>query len=132
MSNDTESLRSPLARARGLGSAKSGVESWLTLRLLALALIPLSLYVIIGFVNNALSGGYSGAVYWLQSPVSATATIMFLLGGLGHGSMGLREVIEDYVHCHGTKTLMVFAVNFVCVALAVIGTLSIAKVYFGV
>jgi succinate dehydrogenase / fumarate reductase membrane anchor subunit len=132
MSNDPQSLRSPLARARGLGSAKSGAESWINLRLLALALVPLSLYVVIGFVNHAVIGGYSGAIYWLQSAVSATAAILFLLAGLMHGAMGMREVVEDYVQCHAAKILTIFAVNFICAALAVIGTLSVAKIYFGV
>src|SRR6185369_6940148 len=38
-----KSLRSPISRARGLGSAKEGVGHWWIQRLTALALIPLGL-----------------------------------------------------------------------------------------
>jgi succinate dehydrogenase / fumarate reductase membrane anchor subunit len=132
MNAKTKSLRSPLGKVRGLGSAKSGTEQWIKLRLTALALIPLTLYVLIGFVNTAVSGGYSGAVYWLQSPLSATFTILMLLAGLYHGASGMQEVVEDYVHGHAVKLATLFLIKFVAAALAVLGTLSAAKIFFGV
>ena len=49
MNVKTKSMRSPLGVARGLGSAKSGTEHWMLQRLTALALIPLSLFVLVGF-----------------------------------------------------------------------------------
>ena len=127
-----KSLRSPLGKVRGLGSAKEGTGSWLSLRMTALALIPLTLYVLIGFFNNAMSGGYSGAVSWLQSPLSSTFTILLLLAGLHHAAAGMREVIEDYIHHEGARIASVFTVNFIAAALAVLGTLSVAKIFFGV
>jgi succinate dehydrogenase / fumarate reductase membrane anchor subunit len=100
--------------------------------LTALALIPLTLYVLIGFVNTAVTGGYSGAIYWLQSPLSSTFTILMLLAGLYHAAAGMQEVIEDYVHCEGIKLASLFLIKFVAAALAVLGTLSVAKIFFGV
>jgi succinate dehydrogenase / fumarate reductase membrane anchor subunit len=132
MSVPNKSLRSALGKVRGKGSAKSGVAAWLDLRMMALVLIPLTLYALIGFLNNAVSGGYSGAVYWLQSPVSATFTILMLLAGFKHGAAGLKEIIEDYVHTEFSKLALIFAVNFVAAALAILGTLSVAKIFFGV
>jgi succinate dehydrogenase / fumarate reductase membrane anchor subunit len=132
MSKAGKSLRSALGKARGLGSAKSGTQHWLALRMAALALIPLSLYVLIGFFNNAISGGYSGAISWLQSPLSSTFTILLLLAGLYHSAAGLREVIEDYVHHESAKIASIFVVNFISFALAVLGTLSVAKIFLGV
>ena len=129
---DSSSLRSPLGKVRGLGSARCGTEHWKIQRITAVALIPLSIYVLIGFFNNAISGGYSGAVYWLQSPLSATFTILFLLAGLRHGVIGLQVVIEDYVHCECTKFGMLFLVQFIGATLAILGTLSVAKIFFGV
>jgi len=129
---DSSSLRSPLGKVRGLGSARSGTEHWKIQRITAVALIPLSIYVLIGFFNNAISGGYSGAVYWLQSPLSATFTILFLLAGLRHGVIGLQVVIEDYVHCEMSKMVSLFLVKFVAATLAILGTLSVAKIFFGV
>lgn len=131
MSRSEKSLRSPLGKVRGLGSAKKGVAHWLMLRMTALALIPLTLYVLVGFFNG-ISGGYSGAVSWLQSPMSATATIFLVLAGAYHAAAGLREVIEDYIHCHAVKFAAIFAVNFIAAAAAILGTLSVAKIFFGV
>ncbi len=132
MSAKMKSLRSPLGKARGLGSAKSGTEHWMVQRMTALALIPLTLYVLIGFINNAIEGGYSGAMYWLQSPLAATFTILLLLVGLRHAVIGLQVVIEDYVHCEATKIGSLFVIQFIAAGLAILGTLSVAKIFFGV
>jgi len=132
MSIDKHSLRSALGQARGLGSAKSGTEHWLMQRMTALALIPLTLYVLISFMNNAVEGGYSGAMYWLQSPLSATFTILLLLAGLRHGVAGLQVVIEDYIHCEISKLGLLFVINFTAAALGILGTLSVAKIFLGV
>jgi len=132
MSGKVKSLRSALGTARGLGTAKSGTEHWMLQRMTALALIPLTLYVLIGFFNNAVSGGYSGAMYWLQSPLAATFTILMLLAGLRHGVIGLQVVIEDYIHCEATKIGLQFVIQFIAASLAILGTLSVAKIFFGV
>ena len=42
--------RSDLARARGLGSAKEGVQHWWLQRLTAIALVPLSLWFVASVV----------------------------------------------------------------------------------
>ncbi len=132
MKDNATSLRSPLGKARGLGSAKSGTEHWLAQRVTALALIPLTLYLLCGFVGNVIEGGYSGAMYWMQSPFIASFAILMLLSGLKHGALGLQVVIEDYIHCECAKFGMVFFVQFFGAALAILGTLSIAKIFFGV
>ena len=127
----TKSMRSPLGVARGLGSAKGGTEHWILQRMTALALIPLSLYVLTGFFNAVVLGGYEDAVLWLHSPLSATFVLLFLLVGLRHATVGLQVVIEDYAHCEATKLTLLFIVKFVALALAVLGTLSVAKIFFG-
>jgi succinate dehydrogenase / fumarate reductase membrane anchor subunit len=132
MSGKTKSLRSPLGKVRGLGSSKSGTQQWINLRMTSVVLVPLTLYVLIGFVNNAVSGGYSGAIYWLQSPLSAAFTILMLLVGLHHGAAGMREVIEDYIHQTSGKIVSLLVVYFTAATLAVLGTLSVAKIFFGV
>ena len=89
MAAKSKSLRSALGRVRGLGSARSGTHHWMVQRVTALALIPLSLYTLVGFFNSAIGEGYSGAIYWLQSPLAATFTVMLLLTGLRHGAAGI-------------------------------------------
>ena len=132
MTDKIPSMRSPLGKTRGLGSAKTGTEHWNLQRLTAYALIPLTLYCLVGFLDKAVSGGYIGAMYWLQSPFSATFTIMMLLTGLRHSTLGLQVVIEDYCHNHASKTALLFIVHYIALALAILGTLSVAKIFFGV
>ncbi len=132
MSEKTKSLRSPLGVARGLGSAKSGFEHWQLERITALMLIPTAFYLLIGFLNHVVAGGYSGAMYWLQSPLSATFALLFLLAGLRHLTCGLQVVMEDYIPKERIRLPLLFVVKFVIAAMAILGSLSIAKIFFGV
>lgn len=129
---ETKSLRSQLGRVRGLGSAGTGTEHWLTLRITSFLLIPLSLYVLANFYIYALGEGYDGAIYWLRSPFSATAVILFLSLAFHHAANGLQVVIEDYIHREGLKLVSLIIVKFLCVAFALLGILATVKVLFGV
>ena len=131
MSEKIKSLRSPLAKARGLGSAKSGTEHWLAQRMTALALIPLMIYVLVSFFDQAVFGGYNGAITWLHAPVAATLVVLTLLISLRHGVLGLQIIIEDYTHHEGLKILSLLVVKFLAAALAILGSLSVAKIFFG-
>ena len=60
--------RTPLARVRGLGSAKDGVGHWWAQRLTAIALIPLVVWFAISLIM--LSGAdYTVVRAWLGSPL---------------------------------------------------------------
>lgn len=132
MSKKIPSLRSPLARVRGLGSAGHGTEHWWVQRLTALALIPLSLYVTATFFIYVVYGGYDGAVYWLRSPLNSAFVILFVLVGFHHAASGLQVVIEDYVHCECAKLASIVVVKFIAAFFALLGVLAAVKVLFGV
>jgi succinate dehydrogenase / fumarate reductase membrane anchor subunit len=132
MTTNDKSLRSPLGRVRGLGSAKHGTEHWWNLRLTSLALIPLSLYVFATFYINVVQGGHDGAVEWLRSPFAATFVLLFLLFGFHHAANGLQVVIEDYVHNEKAKLTLLLLTKFFAIALALLGSLATIKILFGV
>jgi succinate dehydrogenase / fumarate reductase membrane anchor subunit len=132
MKTKTPSLRSPLARVRSLGSAGRGTEHWWLQRLTAIALIPLSLFVIVTFYMYVVEGTYDGAVYWLRSPFAATFVILFLAVGFHHAASGLQVVIEDYVHCECAKLTSLIVVKFLAVVFALLGILSTVKILLGV
>ena len=48
-----------------------------------------------------------------------------------HSQLGVRVVVEDYVHNNGMKTLTLVILTFVHVLLAVAGVFAILKVAFG-
>ena len=61
-------LRSPLGRARGLGSARAGSAHWWGQRVTAVALVPLTLWFIWSVLH--LTGASQGEVaVWMSSPV---------------------------------------------------------------
>ena len=123
-------LRSPLNRARGLGSAKDGLHHWWAQRLTALALIPLVIWFAISLVT--MSGADYGMVRaWIGSPVAMVLLILTIVIGLHHGQLGLQVVIEDYVHNDGVKLALIVAVRFVAVLFGLAAVVAIMRIGFG-
>ena len=108
-----EDRRTPLARARGLGSAKDGLGHWWAQRLTAIALIPLVVWFAISLVM--LSGAdYAMARAWIGSPLVMVLLILTIGIGLHHGQLGLQVVLEDYTNGAWRLTLVVL-VKFIAV-----------------
>ncbi len=123
-------LRTPLARARGLGSARDGLKHWWAQRLTAIALIPLIVWFAISLVM--LSGAdYAVARAWIGSPLVMVLLILTIVVGLHHGQLGLQVVIEDYIHGDGWKLALIVAVRFVAVIFGLAAVVSILRIGFG-
>ncbi|HLJ72400.1 MAG TPA: succinate dehydrogenase, hydrophobic membrane anchor protein [Roseiarcus sp.] len=121
MTSDDNSLRSPLARVRYLGSARSGArENWL-MRVTSAALIPL----VIAFVwvmLSLLSKDYNGARAELGRPLPAIIVMLFVLVGIYHMQIGMRSIIFDYVHGRAKEWALIGNLFFA-------GALALACVY---
>lgn len=123
MKNDS-TMRTPLKRVRGLGSAKSGVHHWWNQRLSAIAMVPLMLWAI--YTVATLPGlTYADALGTVQHPVNATLLILFLGTGFWHASLGLQVVIEDYVGNEGKRMVLITMIKG---ALILVGALAIFSV----
>lgn len=123
-------LRSPLARARGLGSAKQGVHHWWAQRITALALIPLVVWFAVSLV--LMSGADYGAVRaWIRSPVVMVLLILTIAVGLHHAQLGLQVVIEDYVHADGAKLALIVLCRFIAVVFGLAAIVAILSIGFG-
>lgn len=122
--------RTPMSRARGLGSAKHGVSHWISERVGAAALIPLTLWAIYAVIRLAALD-YDGAVAWLGSPVNATLMVLMLAISFSHMHAGLRVVVEDYIHKTLTKTALLLLNLFVCGLAGALAVFSILKVALG-
>ena len=123
-------LRTPLARARGLGSARVGVHHWWAQRLTAIALIPLVVWFAISLVM--MSGADYGAVRaWIGSPVVMVLLILTIAIGLHHGQLGLQVVIEDYVHGDGSKLALIVAVRFIAVLFGLAAIVAVLRIGLG-
>jgi succinate dehydrogenase / fumarate reductase membrane anchor subunit len=123
-------LRSPLARARGLGSAKHGVPHWWAQRLTAVALVPLVVWFAISLVM--LSGADYGAVRaWIGSPLVMVLLILTIGTSLHHAQLGMQVVIEDYVGSDGWKLALIVVVKFIAALFGLAAVVAILRIGFG-
>jgi succinate dehydrogenase / fumarate reductase membrane anchor subunit len=121
------SIRTPLARARGLGSAKSGVEHFWHQRLTAIALLPLTLWFVWSVARYA-GAPYAEVLEFLHNPFNAGAILLFVLAGLYHMVLGVQVVIEDYIHKEGTKLALLLLTNFAAFALGVVCGIAVLRI----
>ena len=119
-------MRTPLARAIGLGSAKEGVRAWWAERVSAVALVPLTLWLAASIIAHARSD-YGTFIVWLRTPLAAILMILLLIALFYHTALGLQVVIEDYVHS-SIKFAAVIAVRFGCYGLATAGVVAILRI----
>lgn len=124
------SLRSPLSKALGLGSAEHGFSHWWWQRVTAVALVPLTIWFVY-VVLCMLGSPYSEVDAWLASPGNATLMLLFILTSLYHAQTGMQVVIEDYVHTKWLNLSMLMIVKFASVGLAVYATIAVLKVAIG-
>ena len=122
--------RTPLSRARGLGSAKHGVGHFIGQRVSAVALVILICWAFAQTPGLA-KGGYDGARAWLASPVNAALASLLALAGFYHAQLGMRVVIEDYIARPTTRTGLLVLNTLVAGAAAVVAIISLLKVAFG-
>lgn len=123
------SMRTPMARVRGLGAAKDGTAHWWAQRLSALALIPLSVWFAASVVAMA-GAGHAAVQAWIASPVVAGLMILLIVATFYHGYLGLQVVVEDYVHHEGAKVATIIVIKALAIVLGLAGTLSVLTILF--
>ena len=122
--------RTPLGRARGLGSAKHGVTHWISERVSSIALVPLTLWVCFGVIRLA-ANDYDFAVAWISNPLNAVLMVLTLSISFQHMHSGLRVVVEDYIHETLSKSVLLLLNFFVCGLAGALAIFSILKVALG-
>jgi len=121
-------MTNPLARARGLGSAKQGVHHWLAQRASAVFLIFLAGWLIYAMIRLA-GADYDATRAFLAHPVHAAALTLLLVALLYHAMLGLQVVIEDYVHQPVAEFVLHFLTRagaYLGMAVGIIAVLRIA------
>ncbi|MGL4291658.1 MAG: succinate dehydrogenase, hydrophobic membrane anchor protein [Phreatobacter sp.] len=131
MSESKASMRTPLGRVRGLGSARSGTEHFWLQRVTAVANIPLSLFVV-GLIISTAGSNYSAVKATLGAPIVAIPLILFIISAAYHMRLGMQMVIEDYVPAEGTRIVLLLLNTFFSAVVALASIFAILKLSFGV
>lgn len=121
------SLRSPLGKVRGLGSAKNGTHHWWMQKVTAVALIPLTIWFVSSVVQMT-QADYEVVINWMNSPVVAVLMLLFVVTGIYHLKLGLQVIIEDYIHSEGSKMMLQMMVTFGCIAIGTTAVFSILRI----
>ena len=124
-------FRTPLARVRAFGSAKSGTGHFWHQRLTALANVPLVIAFVLILVS-LLGRSHAAVVQILGSPLVAIVMLLFIGSITYHMKLGMQVIIEDYVHDEKWKFAAVIANIFFAVAVGLAAVYSILKLSFGV
>ena len=127
MARSTNSMRTPLAKVRGLGSAKSGVHHWWHQRLTAIAMVPLVLSAIY-LVFRIAGSNYNQAISLLQNPFFAAILLLLIITGFWHCMLGIQVVIEDYVGSEWGRITSIMIVKAILILLATLSALSLLKI----
>jgi succinate dehydrogenase / fumarate reductase membrane anchor subunit len=131
MSSSKSSIRTPLGRVRGLGSARAGTGDFWRQRLTAVALVLLIVPAII-IIMMMLGRNHAAATQILGSTSVAIVLMLFTIASVWHMKIGMQVVIEDYVHDERLKLVLIIANNFFSVGVALAAIYAILKLSFGV
>jgi succinate dehydrogenase / fumarate reductase, membrane anchor subunit len=124
------SLRSPLGRVLGMGSAKDGTGHWWAQRVTAVALIPLTLWFFYSLLAlRALDYGTVKA--WLALPISSFLAVLAVAVLTYHSYLGTTVVVEDYVPSPGLKVGSLMLLRFLYVLFGGASIFAILRIAFG-
>ena len=130
MSDNVRHFRTPLARVRGRGAARSGTGHFWRQRLTAVANIPLTIAAII-IIITLLGRNQAAAAQILGSPLVAIIMLLFIISVTVHMRIGMQVIIEDYVHGEGMKLALIALNTFFTIAVGVASIFALLKLAFG-
>ncbi|MGX2041424.1 succinate dehydrogenase, hydrophobic membrane anchor protein [Methylocaldum sp. MU1018] len=121
--------RSPLARARGLGSAKLGTHEWWRQRVTSIALIPLIFWLAFAVVALPYAD-YQQVVRWIATPWNGILMLSFIIVAFYHATLGVQVVMEDYIHIDWLKMLGILGMKLVFAFLALASLYATLRIMF--
>ena len=124
------SLRSPLSRVLGAGSAKEGTDHWWRQRVTAIAMLLLGAWFVLALLSLD-AWTRAEIVAWVGEPSNSVMLLLLSVTLAWHSSLGVQVVIEDYVHGAGLKLAALIASKFAHVFLGAAGVLAVLKVALG-
>jgi len=130
VSDTPQHIRTPLARVRGHGAARSGTGHFWRQRLTAVANIPLTVAGVI-IIVMLLGRNQAAVAQILGSPPVAIVMLLFIASITTHMRIGMQVIIEDYVHDESAKLTLLMANTFFTIAVGLASAYGILKLSFG-
>lgn len=124
------SLRTPLNKVLGLGSAKDGTEHFWGQRISGIALAMLGFWFAICMAHMP-GFSHAEAIAFIGDPLNGVLLSLLVVTVGYHSYLGVQVVIEDYVHSHGLKLASLILMRFAHILLAVAGIYGILKIGLG-
>ena len=124
------SLRSPLGKVAGLGSAKEGTGHWWSQRVTSVALVPLTLWFVISLLGLP-SWDYASFRAWASVPLCGFLSVLLVSVAAYHSYLGTMVIVEDYVTTTSTKVLTLMLLRFGYVLVAGASIFAILRLSFG-
>jgi succinate dehydrogenase / fumarate reductase membrane anchor subunit len=124
------SLRAPLGRVLGLGTAKDGTDHWWGQRVSGVALLILGLWFV-GSLVGLPSMDHDVVIAFIGGPLNTVLLSLLCLTVAYHSYLGVQVVIEDYVHAHGVKIVSLVLSRFAHVLVAVMAIYAILMIGLG-
>ncbi len=123
----TSTLRSPLGRVRGLGSAKSGVHHWWVQRVTSISLLPLTIWFALSAA--VLAGApHAEVVAWIARPWNAVLLLVTIGLTFHHTALGLQVILEDYLHREWQRMAAILAAKAACLLLGLASALAVLRI----
>lgn len=120
-------IKTPAARARGLGAAHEGVTHWWHARVTAVAATPLMLWLVWSVIHMQ-GWAHADFTLWLAQPVNAVLMVLSVITVFYHAALGAQVIIEDYVHHEGFKIAKLIGMQLFFLTAAVACVFSIFKI----
>lgn len=123
------SLRSPLGRVLGTGSAREGTDRWWAERVSSVALVPLTLWFLFSMLLLP-SLDFDVIRSWMSVPTSGFLCVLLVAVSAHHAYLGTNAIVEDYVHGHGAKLVLLLSLRFLYVLCAGAGIFAVMRIGF--
>lgn len=122
-----DDLRTPIGKARALGSGKTGTGHWWWQRVTAIALALLAPWLI-GVLVSLVGADLGSVRMALAQPWNTISSVMFVLALFWHAQMGVQVVIEDYVHTRSVEIALQLTNLLACTVGALASLYAIGRI----
>lgn len=130
MTTTEKDLRTPLKVALGLGSAHSGVHDWWLERITSVALVPLTLYFL-WLLMSLAHADYATVLAAIGKPWNALLLIALVVCTFWHGALGLKVIVEDYIHTRWVEIALQVAIRFGAFLGALACVMAVLAIWLG-